>query len=175
LAAQGLASGLNERRGSLLTIAAGLLMLALVSAAMLNMRAGSALLAEAWSGIANQLVTLGRYEEALELYKEVSAYGSAPTLAYFQARIHYFRGEYPEAEELYRTAMTGERSPERSMMNLGLSLFRQGRYEEALDTYQTFIDIYDEAYPQLARRAEAAREIIVKDFIPAGTLEGDGS
>src|SRR5690606_32558286 len=96
-------------------------------------------------GLARALSTVGRYDEAEAALR--TALATAPDsvqLANALGEVLYARGEVEQAERLFRAAAEGRASDSLlARLNLGVLLYETGRRAEALDLFDTFIDVYN--------------------------------
>src|SRR5690606_29793893 len=94
-------------------------------------------------GLAHALSAVGRYDEAEAALR--TALAPAPDsvqLANALGEVLYARGKVEEAERLFRAAADGRASDSlTARLNLGVLLHETGRRAEALDLFDTFIDV----------------------------------
>ncbi|GIW67570.1 MAG: hypothetical protein KatS3mg096_438 [Candidatus Parcubacteria bacterium] len=99
------------------------------------------------------LFELNRYEEAIEVYKQVIAL--SPKYANAYNNLGFFLSEFSlreEAIEAYKQAITLNPKYATAYNNLGNALFELNRYEEAIEAYKQAIAInpnFTEAYNNL--------------------------
>jgi len=87
---------------------------------------------------------LGRYDKAMELYEksfllEWHSNSHRANALYGMAGIHFRKGEYDSAAELYRKALRISPKDEMTYQQLALSLIRLGRWDEALKNIETLL------------------------------------
>src|SRR5215471_10341544 len=116
------------------------------------------------------IVTLGHFDEAIELCQRVLAQDPLSAVAYANLATSFNRsGRLPEAEVAYRKAL--ELAPQRSLTraNLALNLLAQGRREEALAEAQQEPEEWGRLFAQAiihhAARRHAESEAALQELI----------
>ena len=103
----------------------------------------------------------GRHDRAAALYGQAARRGSEAYFRYRQAGEWMHLERFADAERAYRALLERDPSPPNARLNLALSVWRQGRLEEARGLYRAFEEAPDaEAHPELAARARLAGELI---------------
>jgi len=108
---------------------------------------------------ARQACEDGQHGRAAALYGQAVQQGPALYFRYRQAGEWMHLEEFEEAEKGYRAILTEAPDTPNAQINLALAVWRQGRQEEALEMYRAFA-AENEAYPELAARAQLAVELI---------------
>jgi tetratricopeptide (TPR) repeat protein len=128
---------------------------------------------ESIKGLADRKYADGDYEGARLLYQDVLP----STPSHLQGHIHdgigrtlLQMGRYEEAEQELRQVLDRGLETPRTLMNLALALYRQGRAEEAIPLYRRVTGEYRDVEPALTRRAETALSLLGAEN-PAEPLE----
>jgi tetratricopeptide (TPR) repeat protein len=107
-------------------------------------------------------------EDAREAVEHARRAGEPPLLATTRARLAHvlhWRGEYAEADRMYAEA-TNPELPARLRAEIhelaGRSAFDQGRYLEAVNHFESALDLRRGADPQLVERIELALDTITR-------------
>ncbi len=110
---------------------------------------------------ARRLAAEGRHDRAAVLYGQAARMGRAAYFHYRQAGEWMSMGEFQAAEQVYRELLEETPDAPNARLNLALSVWRQGRHEEALELYRGFAADPDLAarHPDLAERARLAAEL----------------
>ncbi|MBN1268489.1 MAG: tetratricopeptide repeat protein [Kiritimatiellae bacterium] len=116
---------------------------------------------EALSGLAQRHYAEGRYEEAVRLYEEISrtARGAAP-IETMLGNSFFRLGDYGQAERHYREALAKDPNAPAALVNLGLTLYHQGRLDEARACYQQAVELHGTRMPVVRHRAATALMLI---------------
>lgn len=156
---------LDRRRGKVMAWLAILVLapILLVSASAVFRRSMTASAVEITVGMARHHYEQGRYDEAERLYRDVLARGRR----YFPAEhaigvILFRKGEFGEAETYFRQAIARDPQSPRPAYSLAVTLYRQNKLEESEIAFSDFATRFGPAYPQLAERAEFARQRIAE-------------
>jgi tetratricopeptide (TPR) repeat protein len=114
-------------------------------------------------------------EDARAALTHAEATGELRRTAIVQARLAHvlqWRGEYAEADRLYAEAGSPE-LPSRLRAEIhelaGRSAFDQGRYLEAMNHFETSLDLRKGADPELVERIEAALDTITRKTTADGS------
>ncbi len=103
----------------------------------------------------------GRHGRAAALYGQAFRHGHEAYFRYRQAGEWMHMESFAVAEEAYRALLEDEPDTPNARLNLALSVWRQGRMEEARNLYQLFAEEAGAAdYPELAVRAQWAVDLI---------------
>ncbi len=87
----------------------------------------------------DRLYEEGQFEEALKHYGEVEEkLGKRPEYHHNKGNIHYRKGDYPNAQDDYLQALqsSSKELKSREFYNLGNTLFKQGKLQEAIEAYK---------------------------------------
>jgi len=113
-------------------------------------------------------------EDARAALTHAESVGALRQIAVVRARLAHvlqWRGEYAEADRLYAEAASPE-LPSRLRAEIhelaGRSSFDQGRYLEAMNHFETSLDLRKGADPELVERIEAALDTITKRTAEGG-------
>jgi len=112
-----------------------------------------------WERKARQACEGGQHGRAAVLYGQAAKQGQALYFRYRQAGEWMHLEEYVEAEKAYRAILSQAPDTPNAQINLALAVWYQDRQEEALEMYRAFV-AENEAYPELAARAQLAVELI---------------
>lgn len=128
---------------------------------------------EALAGLARQHAFEGRYDQAVDLYKELMAKSdNAPGIEFLLGNTCARRGEYSAAEQHYLNVLTADAHHMPATLNLALAVYRQGRTNEAVELYRKVARTGDRAMPTLAARAREALDVIAENAgLPPGTYQ----
>jgi tetratricopeptide (TPR) repeat protein len=111
---------------------------------------------EASMGLAQSLYRMGYYDDAIAIYEDLLQKGG-PGGAQIRVMLGnaYFRsGKLPSAEKFFRMALERNQQAPQAMLNLALTLYRQGRYEESSELYARFVDEYGKQYPATSAKVQ---------------------
>lgn len=114
------------------------------------------------AGSAETLATLGRTEEAIEVYTDLLERsrneGNFATYYLNRANLYFQQDQYQEALADYDAAISRDEigSLYQARWNRAQTLARMGRTTEAETGFENFIDEYREELPQFADRARHA-------------------
>lgn len=107
----------------------------------------------------------GAHARAGVLYGQAARRGHGVYFRYRQAGEWMHLGQFAAAEAVYREILESAPGPSNVRLNLALSVWQQGRREEALEIYKAFSAEPDaSAYPELAARARLAAELIERQI-----------
>jgi len=142
------------------------LVVAFISIASLNKKQLTRSSIDAMSGLARRYYDEGNYEKAIEIYQQLCVgTGFFAPLKVSLANSLYKNGDFEEAEQHYREAAHRMEGDARPLYNLALALKEQGKYAEAIDVLQQFIEQYQKTLPQACDQAELAISLIEKHFM----------
>lgn len=118
---------------------------------------------EALAGLARQQYADKNYDEAIATYQKLwkGTRGSA-AVELLMGNAYHRKGDYPAAEKCYRDVLEKNPQSATALYNLGLTLFRQNRMEEASACYEDLIRRFGPANPILANRARFALDLIAE-------------
>ena len=103
----------------------------------------------------------GRHDRAAALYGQAARRGHETYFRYRQAGEWMHLEQFAAAEAAYRALLAREPDAPNAELNLALSVWRQGRREEALGLYRAIAAAADaETHPELAARARLAADLI---------------
>lgn len=112
------------------------------------------------------------YDQAIDLYTQVLAGGGdMPGMDILLANALFMNERFAESEEMYRHALQKGDAPPATWLNLGLTLFKMNRWEEARGCYQQFLSTYGKQNPPLATRATHALALIDEQMARQRTLQ----
>jgi tetratricopeptide (TPR) repeat protein len=150
---------MDQHRLTVLGAATALVALAIIALTLVfhwsSRLPGSSL--KALTGLAECYYIDQDYEKAIDLYNQVL--DNSGNLWMVHARLaaaYYHTGDLPKAEHHYLAALRAGGSDPSLMLNLGLTLYEQGKIEDAMRCYQTIA----EKHPQMRRRARLASQLI---------------
>ena len=107
----------------------------------------------------------GRHDRAAALYGQAARRGQEAYFRYRQANEWMHLEQFGDAERAYRALLDREPDAPNVRLNLALSVWRQGRLEEALGLYRSFAEGTDTgAFPELAARARLAVDLIERQM-----------
>lgn len=132
-----------------------------VTAAFARKRTMTARSVEVLSALARQQYLDGRYDQAIVTYRQLLV-GTAGSKAVelLLANALFRKGDYAAAEAAYRDLLEKQPDWPPALMNLGLTLCRQGRLDESAEVYRRCGGVLDAEYPYLAARARTALALI---------------
>jgi len=110
----------------------------------------------------NRLYEEGQFEEALKHYGEVEEkLGKRPEYHHNKGNIHYRKGAYPNAQDEYLQALqsSSRELKSREFYNLGNTLFKQGKLQEAIEAYKESL-IHDPEDTDAKYNMEIARQLL---------------
>lgn len=145
---------------------AALLLIPLVAwlvpvAASLRKKTPPSVEVEASIGLAQHLYHVGRYEDAMAIYKALARKGASAGWLNVMLGNAYFRsGDLESAEKCFRSALERGQDVPQAMLNLALTLYRKGQYEESYRLYVQFVDEYGAQYPVAGERARTAIHLL---------------
>jgi len=106
------------------------------------------------------LIVQQKFDEALALLETQAQENPDSSFEFLRANILYRKGRYAEAEIIYRSLISSGIEEQKSTLNLALSLFRQGNFDEAEFTYGAFQDEFEEASPRMQLIAQIASDFL---------------
>ena len=107
----------------------------------------------------------GKHDRAAALYGQAARRGQDAYFRYRQANEWMHLEQFADAERAYRALLAREPHAPNVRLNLALSIWRQGRLEEALGWYRVFVDAEDaESLPELVDRAKLAIDLISRQL-----------
>ncbi len=116
---------------------------------------------ETLTGLAERHYADGRYEQAIAIYHELTDAMPGNVGLHFRLGNAYYRaGQLAQAEQHYQRALDSDRPHPRAMRNLAITLYDQGKYDEAASYFQMIIDRFGDHYPTLANQAQLALDIM---------------
>jgi tetratricopeptide (TPR) repeat protein len=126
--------------------------------------------------LGRQSLAAGQSREAEFLLRDfIRRTGNPPGAAHLWLGNALFRqGRFSEAEAEYRIGLDDGQSSLQALYNLGLTLHRLGRPDEAVECFDALIEAYDEELPDVTARARAARALI-REQQRAGDAADDGA
>lgn len=160
---------------SVLTVVA--LLFGTIVATMLFKRTFTLQSAETSFGLARRLYQERRYDEALELIQEILDSGrSFPGIHFSLGNAYYQLGQWSAAEDAFRKELQRDPNAVMARLNLGLTLLRQQRKQEALNIYADITNRFAEADPGMAERAARAIRLVEEQPLawPAETPASTG-
>jgi tetratricopeptide (TPR) repeat protein len=112
--------------------------------------------------LGRQHLATGHAREAEALLRDfIRRTGNPPGAAHLWLGNALFRqGRFEEAEAEYRIGLNDEVSSLHALYNLGLTLHRLGRLDEAIECFDAFIEAYEQDLPALVGQARRARMLI---------------
>ena len=107
----------------------------------------------------------GKHDRAAALYGQAARRGQEAYFRYRQANEWMHLEQFGDAEKAYRALLVREPDAPNVRLNLALSVWRQGRLEEALGLYRSFAEGTDTgAFPELVARARLAVDLIERQL-----------
>ncbi len=94
-----------------------------------------------YQGLGTVLQQQGRDDEALQYYERARTITPASQVLSNIGTLYYRRGDYARAAEAYRQALVGRPNSAPTHRNLGDSLLRLGRRDEALEAYRRAVTL----------------------------------
>ena len=105
----------------------------------------------------------GKHDRAAALYGQAARRGQETYFRYRQANEWMHLEQFGDAERAYRALLAREPNAPNVRLNLALSVWRQGRLEEALGLYRAFAEGAEaERVPELVARAKLATDLIAR-------------
>jgi len=105
----------------------------------------------------------GQHDRAAALYGQAAQRGRETYFRYRQAGEWMRMGEAVAAERAYRDLLLREPDAPNVQLNLALSIWQQGRHEEALMRYRAFAE-ENPLYPELVARARLAIQLMERQM-----------
>lgn len=150
----------NNRRVVVGSVLAAFAVLILVFSLVLN-KIGSRQGRETNSSeLLRHLVIQEKFDEALDLLEKWARKSPQGNFQFLRANILAGRGRHYEAEQIYRSLIESRVDEKKATLNLALCLFKQGNFDEAEFTYQSFLDQYEDAAPRMRLMAQIASEFL---------------
>ncbi len=107
----------------------------------------------------------GKHDRAAALYGQAARRGRTAYFRYRQANEWMHLEQFADAERAYRSLLAREPNAPNVRLNLALSIWRQGRLEEALGLYRGFAEAEDgESVPELVSRAQLAMDLVERQM-----------
>ena len=107
----------------------------------------------------------GKHDRAAALYGQAARRGQEAYFRYRQANEWMHLEQFGDAERAYRALLAREPNAPNVRLNLALSVWRQGRLEEALGMYRAFAEGSDaKTVPELVARAKLATDLIARQL-----------
>ncbi len=156
---------LNQRRRKLMVIAlAGCTLFVAMGAILSVFRTKMTTAAvETTIGLARHYYTQRDYTQAERLFRDLLVRGSSVYAAdHDLGKTLYQMGRYPEAAKYFESAIEKDSTFPAPAYDLALALYRDNKPEEAIASFDRFATHFKTAYPDLARQALLARELIQK-------------
>ena len=120
--------------------------------------------ADALVVLAHQHYSQKNYPAAIAIYENIlSTYRDRNMVELKMANAFYHEQDYANAEKHYRNIVQTSSNAPKALMNLGLTLYQQGRKQEAARCYEEVVRRFAEFYPATAQRAETALGIIRRE------------
>lgn len=156
------ATRLDENRNLLAVACLGALLLLMGVLALREWRGGAmdSEAAAAAFGLTEQLINSRQFDQALKGLQEMEGRVSQKSLDFYTGMIRFHQGDFAAAEHHFRAAADADGREAEAMMNLALSVFRQGKLDDALNLYEQIIQQFDQRNPQFAQMARAAMNVI---------------
>ena len=118
---------------------------------------------EALAGLARQYYVEGNYDQAISICNNLlPGTDNSRMIELIMANALLQKGDLPAAENHYRNILRSDPKSHVALMNLGLTLFHQGRMDESRDLYQRVVNLCGDQQPALKRHAETAIELIAE-------------
>lgn len=153
---------LEKRRKWVLPIPIALFLLILfgVTASYQTKRTPPRNTIQALVGLAQHHYQMDEQNEALELLTDLYESGvRTPTVINILAKSHFRAGHYAEAEEFFQSMNRIQPNPG-TELNIALSVYQQGRLEEAEALYREIGENYRTIQPQISERADLCIELL---------------
>ncbi len=154
---------MDRHRAALVGAAVAILVLGVgaVTTALIARRTLPAATLEALAGLARQQCAGGNYDGAIATYEKLwEGTRGASAIELLMGNTYFAKGDYPAAEKLYRSVLQKDPQSLTALHNLGLTLFKQNRMDEAADCYRELIQKSGSTHPGVANRARLALGLI---------------
>jgi tetratricopeptide (TPR) repeat protein len=154
---------LDEHRLVILgaAVALAVLLITGITIHSLRKRTLTATTYEVVSSLAEQEYRNGNYDTAIVLLQDVARTAkSSPAPNVLLGNAYFKKGDLEQAENQFRTALQKEPGAPRALMNLGLTLYRQQRLDEARAYYEKALALYGKTHPRLRERAQVSLTLI---------------
>ena len=118
---------------------------------------------EALAGLARQQYASRNYDGAIATYQKLwDGMRGAPAVELLMGNTYFAKGDYPAAEKLFRSVLQKDPKSLTALHNLGLTLFKQNRMDEAAACYRELIQKSGSTHPGVANRARLALGLIAE-------------
>jgi tetratricopeptide (TPR) repeat protein len=100
------------------------------------------------------------FDEALSMLDDLEGKLPEGKVDLLRANIYHKLENFSMAEETYRSLIERDFAKNKATFNLALTLFKQGRLDDARELYAQVEEACKESDPELSARAETAGKII---------------
>jgi len=149
-----------------LPVAAFLIIVLGITFAFMGKKAPPKATIEVQIGLAGQHYRVEKYDKSIDVLSQLlNARVGTPAVLSLLAKSHFKSGDYSQAESFFRRLLN--QNPEPSVrLNLALTIYRQGRIDEAKQLYQDIEKEYAELAPMISERASLCLELMDIDAPP---------
>ena len=156
---------LDRHRAAVIGAAVAILVLGVgvVTTAIIARRTLPTATLEALAGLARQQYASRNYDGAIATYQKLwDGMRGAPAVELLMGNTYFAKGDYPAAEKLFRSVLQKDPKSLTALHNLGLTLFKQNRMDEAAACYRELIQKSGSTHPGVANRARLALGLIAE-------------
>ncbi len=108
------------------------------------------------TGLVAELMRQGNLAEALQLLEEAPDEIAAGSMWLTRAAIYFRMENYEDAEREYRAMIAKDFQVPSASINLALTLFKKGQFEEASQLYKQCSEDFALSHPEITKRAQEA-------------------
>lgn len=124
---------------------------------------------QAMIGLAQHHYLMEEYEASADILQDLmDSRVTQGSIRQLMAKSLFRMGDYEKAEEHFRKLLRGSPNPTVEM-NIALTLYQQGRKQEAEEMYREIAETYQASLPALAERAQLCIELIYSESPPQPT------
>ena len=116
---------------------------------------------------------MGNYDRAIELYDELARNSEEEAQKHPHylnlARMYFGKKDYTRASEYYALVAGARPEDAKVRLNLGLSQYRERKYQEAFDSLELARKLAGEKNPEIEQKAAEAQQLIALKLPPKET------
>jgi len=156
---------MDRHRVAIIAVCVGAVGLAVAAVAgVMAIRSQRAAEADSLAVLAHQHYNHKDYAAAIPIYESIlESYRDRATVEFRLANAYHHQKDYARSEQHYRNVLQDRAMAAKALMNLGLTLYRQGRPQEAAGCYEEVIRRFADYQPQAVARARTALEIVRRE------------